>query len=153
MTTSTPDDTAAQQGSAQAVEDPEAVLRTLAASVALLPQSPRQEGDPEMPEGAIALPVIEQDGRQFIPVFTSEDALQAAGADLDSALRIPIAELAASWPSDDLWLAVNPSSEQGLALPPDLVRALPVFAGAGGVSMGGAGDAGTAATGSDQPPP
>jgi len=32
--------------------------------------------------------------------------------------------LAASWPGEDLWLAVNPATEDGLALPPDVVRAL-----------------------------
>jgi hypothetical protein len=45
-----------------------------------------------------------------------------------TALRIPIAQLAANWPSDDIWLAVNPASEDGLGLPPDLVRTLPAFA-------------------------
>jgi SseB protein N-terminal domain len=117
-------------------EDSVAVLRSLATSIALLPQAPPTEGE-ERPEGAIALPVIEQDGRQFIPVFTSEESLRAAGADVDTAVRIPIAQLAANWPSDDVWLAVNPASEDGLGLPPDVVRALPVFAGQGNVTFDG----------------
>jgi hypothetical protein len=107
--------------------DNAAVLRALATSVALLPQAPPAEGE-ERPEGAIALPVIEQDGKRYIPVFTSEESLRAAGADPGSAVRIPVAQLAANWPSDDVWLAVNPASEAGLGLPPDVVRALPVFA-------------------------
>lgn len=111
--------------------DQAAVLRALATSIALLPQAPPAEGE-ERPEGAIALPVIEQDGQRYIPVFTSEEALRAAGADPGTAVRIPVAELAANWPSDDVWLAVNPASEDGLGLPPDVVRALPVFAGQGG---------------------
>jgi hypothetical protein len=110
-----------------AAGDNEAVLRTLATSIGLLPQAPPAEGE-ERPEGSIALPVIEQDGRQYIPVFTSEDALSAAGADPATAVSLPIAQLAANWPSDDLWLAVNPATADGLALPPDVVRALPVFA-------------------------
>jgi hypothetical protein len=104
------------------------VLHDLATSIALLPQVEPAEGA-EQPEGAIALPVIEVDGQRFIPVFTSEDALQSTGGDVATALRIPLADLAANWPSDDVWLAVNPTSEDGLGLPPDIVRMLPVFAG------------------------
>jgi hypothetical protein len=107
--------------------DNEAVMRALAVSVALLPQAPPEEGE-ERPEGAVALPVIEQDGTQYIPIFTSVAALEAAGADAATAVRLPLAQLAANWPSDDLWLAVNPSSAGGLTLPAEVVRALPVFA-------------------------
>ena len=128
MTTSTPGDAAADATAAGPDPDTAAVLRDLATSIALLPQVPTSEGE-ERPEGAIALPVIEQDGQRYIPVFTTEAALRSAGADVDSALRIPLAQLAANWPSDDMWLAVNPASEDGLGLPPDVVRALPVFAG------------------------
>jgi hypothetical protein len=110
------------------MEDTAALLRDLATTIALLPQAPPVEGE-ERPEGTIALPVIEQDGRRFIPVFTSEDSLRAAGADPGTAVRIPVAQLAANWPSEDVWLAVNPASPEGLGLPPDVVRALPVFAG------------------------
>jgi hypothetical protein len=110
-----------------AAGDNEAVMRALASSIALLPQAPPEEGE-ERPEGAVALPVIEQDGTQYIPVFTSESALVAAGADAATAVRLPLAQLAANWPSDDLWLAVNPSSDSGLTLPAEVVRALPVFA-------------------------
>jgi hypothetical protein len=99
--------------------DPEVadVLRDLATSVALLPQVPPPEGE-EQPEGSIALPFIEQDGRRYIPVFTTPEALQAVGADPATAVRIPIAQLAANWPSDDVWLAVNPVSEDALGIPP-----------------------------------
>ncbi|MHA6795624.1 SseB family protein [Pseudonocardia bannensis] len=132
MTTSASDDSApaadAPPGTDQG--DTAAVLHDLATSIGLLPQVPPAEGE-EQPEGAIALPVIEHDGQRYIPVFTSEDSLRAAGADVGSALRIPIAQLAANWPSDDVWLAVNPASEEGLGLPPDVVRTLPVFAGGG----------------------
>jgi hypothetical protein len=121
------------------------ILRELANSIALLPQEGPPEGGEEPPEGAIALPVIEQGGTQYIPVFTSEEALRAAGADPVTALRLPLAELAASWPGEDLWLAVNPSSEEGLTLPPEVVRALPGFVqdpGDGGESDAGKPDAG-----------
>jgi hypothetical protein len=131
--------------------DNAAILRALATSVALLPQVPQPEGQ-EPPEGAIALPVIEQDGQRFIPVFTSEDSLRAAGGDASTAVRIPIAQLAANWPDEDVWLAVNPASEDGLGLPPDVVRALPVFAAQTSGDGHGGGDA-TAGGGSAGPEP
>ncbi|MET8676248.1 SseB family protein [Streptomyces sp. NPDC004647] len=144
MSTSSPDDranpgeeppteAAATGGTPSGAEaaETQAVLEDLANSVALLPEAPPAEGE-ERPEGAIALPVIEQDGNRYVPVFTTEDALRAGGGDPENALRIPVAELAANWPADDLWLAVNPSTEDGLALPADLVRALPTFGRAAG---------------------
>ena len=132
MSTSAPDDlptdpanetvdTAAAQAAAQEM------LRELASSVALLPQVPPAEGEEPPHEDAIALPVIEQDGTHYVPVFTSEDKMRAAGADPESALSVPLAGLAAGWPGEELWLAVNPADEDGLALPPDAVRALPGF--------------------------
>jgi SseB protein N-terminal domain len=129
-----------------AAGDNTAVLRALATSIALLPRIPVAEGE-KRPEDAIALPVIEQEGQRYIPVFTSEESLRAAGVDPATAVRIPVAELAANWPSDDFWLAVNPASEDGLGLPPDAVRMLPVFAeGEDGDAVEGAGpDTGTPA--------
>ena len=119
MSTSAPDDQTAVDPAAA-----EALLRELAGTIAFLPQEPAPEGE-ELPEGEIALPVIEQDGTQYIPVFTSEESLQSVGADPATAVQIPIAALAANWPSDDLWLAVDPSSEDGLTLPAEVVRVLP----------------------------
>ena len=110
--------------------DAQAVLTQLAASVAFLPQELPEGAEPP-PEGAIALPVIEQDGDQFVPVFTSAEALASAGADPATAVEISVAQLAAGWPSDDLWLAVDPSTPDGLTLPSDVVRALPGLVGAG----------------------
>lgn len=129
MDTSAVDDQAPERAEDDAGPDevdPQVLLHDLANSMALLPQEAPADGE-EPPEGAIALPVIEQDGTQYVPVFTSEEALRAAGADLSSALQLPIAQLAASWPSEDLWLAVNPATPNGLAIPPEVVRALPGF--------------------------
>ena len=112
------------------IPDAEVVLQQLAVSVAYLPQELPEGAEPP-PEGAIALPVIEQDGNQFVPVFTSAEALAAAGADPATAVEIPVVQLAAGWPSDDLWLAVDPSTPDGLTLPSDVVRALPGLVGAG----------------------
>jgi hypothetical protein len=108
----------------------QAVLQQLASSTALLPQELADGAEPP-PEGTVALPVIEQDGTQYVPVFTSQETLATAGADPERAIEVPMAQLAAGWPAGDLWLAVDPSSAHGLTLPPDVVRALPGLVGAG----------------------
>jgi hypothetical protein len=129
MSTSASDDQTADDAAntpgAEGV-DPQTLLRELAGSIALLPQEAPADGE-ELPEGAMALPVIEQDGTRYVPVFTSEEALRAAGADPATALRLPLVELAANWPEENLWLAVNPADKDGLALPPEVVRGLPGF--------------------------
>lgn len=114
----------------QAQAETQAVLQQLASSTALLPQEMAEGAEPP-PDGTVALPVIEQEGTQYVPVFTSQEALSTAGADPDKAIEVPIAQLAAGWPAGDLWLAVDPASADGLTLPPDLVRALPGLVGAG----------------------
>lgn len=108
----------------------QAVLQSLAASTALLPQEVPDGAEPP-PQGTVALPVIEQDGTTYVPVFTSQEALVSAGADPQQALAVPVAQLAAGWPDDDLWMAVDPSTDHGLTLPPDVVRMLPQLVGAG----------------------
>ena len=127
QTFQTPDQTPGETPDAAAQAAAEELLRGLANSMALLPQQPPAEGEVPPAEDAIALPVIEQDGTHFVPVFTSEDKMRAAGADPETALSVPLAGLAAGWPGEELWLAVDPASEDGLALPPDAVRALPGF--------------------------
>src|SRR3954468_15382928 len=130
----TPDPTADETGDETGDETTAAaqiaaqeLLRELAGSMALLPQQPLAEGDEPPTEDAIALPVIEQDGTHYVPAFTSEEKMRAAGADPTTALSVPLAGLAAGWPGEELWLPVAPASEDGLALPPDAVRALPGF--------------------------
>jgi hypothetical protein len=117
--------------------DPQVVLRGLATSVALLPQEGPTPDD--APEGALAIPVIEQDEKQYVPVFTSEESLVAAGADPATALRVSVADLAASLGEQDLWLAVDPANEDGLAIPPEVVHALPSLAAAPGGEPDGGG--------------
>ena len=144
MSTSAPDDlptqTTGETGPTPDVDAQaaaEELLRGLAASTALLPQAPPVEGEEKPSEDAIALPVIEQDGTQYVPVFTSEERMRAAGADPETALSVPLAGLAAGWPGEELWLAIDPAAEDGLALPPDAVRALPSFLeGAGQPTVG-----------------
>jgi hypothetical protein len=121
-----PDQTA--NGSAGADQiDPQALLQDLATSIAFLPQDGLADGETP-PDGAIAIPVIEQEGTQYVPVFTSEEALVAAGADPAPAVGLPLAELAANWPSEELWLAVDPGSDSGLTVPPEAIQALAAYA-------------------------
>ncbi|MDQ1621055.1 MAG: hypothetical protein QOE19_3624 [Actinomycetota bacterium] len=104
--------------------DTEAVLRAVASSDVMVPQAGEEGGGPE---GSLSLPVIEQDGTSYVPVFTSESVMHEAAPDIDDAVSVPAAALGANWPSDDLWLAVNPGTEGGLTLPPDAVKSLPVY--------------------------
>lgn len=112
------------------------VLRELASSIALVPHAPLPAGV-EQPLDAVTVPVIERQGQRFIVVFTSEDAMRAAGVSLNSAARVPLARLGARWPSDDIWLAVNPVADEGVGLPPEVVRMLPMFAGSPTSPMAG----------------
>ncbi len=110
-----------------AAGDTEAVMRAVATSQVVVPQTAPAPGE-QAPEGSLSLPVIEQDGTQYVPVFTSETTMNSAAPDLDDAVTVPAAQLGANWPSDDLWLAVNPGTDEGLTLPPDAVKSLPVYA-------------------------
>ena len=127
MSTSAPDGQTPIDASAGL--DPQVVLQQLASSVALLPQEGPAPDD--APEGALAVPVIEQEDKQFVPVFTSQESLVAAGADPATAVQVSVAELAASLGEQDLWLAVDPADENGIALPPEVVHSLPALAAAG----------------------
>jgi SseB protein N-terminal domain len=107
--------------------DTDAVMRAVATSDVVVPQAPTPTGE-DVPEGSLSLPVIEQDGTQFVPVFTSEVTMQSAAPDIDDAVAVSAAQLAAHWPAGELWLAVNPGTEDGLTLPPEAVRSLPLYA-------------------------
>jgi hypothetical protein len=109
-----------------AAEDTAAVMRAIATTEVVVPQAASAD-DGDLPDGSISLPVIEQDGTSYVPVFTSEATMAAAAPDIEDAVSVNAAELAANWPSDDLWLAVNPGTEDGLTLPPDAVRSLPAY--------------------------
>ena len=109
-----------------AAGDTETVMRAVAAAEVVVPQAASAGAD-GVPDGSISLPVIEQDGTSYVPVFTSESTMATAAPDIEDAVSVNAAELAANWPGDDLWLAVNPGTEDGLTLPPDAVRSLPTY--------------------------
>jgi hypothetical protein len=106
--------------------DTEAVMRAVACIEVMVPQAGATDDD--LPDGALSLPVIEQDGTSYVPVFTSEATMNQAAPDIGGAVSVPVAALSANWPSDELWLAVNPGTEGGLTLPPDAVKSLPGYA-------------------------
>jgi hypothetical protein len=103
-----------------------AVMRVVASIEVMVPQTGAVE--PDGAAGSVSLPVIEQDGTSYVPVFTSAAAMNAAAPDLDGAVSVPVVALSANWPSDQLWLAVNPGTAGGLTLPPDAVMSLPDYA-------------------------
>jgi SseB protein N-terminal domain len=121
------DQTEAVIAAGMAAGDTDAVMRAVAASEVVVPQAPGAE-ETDLPDGSISLPVIEQDGTSYVPVFTSEATMNTAAPELTDAVAVSAAELGANWPSEDLWMAVNPGTEDGLTLPPDAVRSLPVYA-------------------------
>ena len=57
----------------------------------------------------------------------SEATMDAEEPDIDDAVSVNATDLPANSPSDDLSHAVNPGTEDGLTLPPDAVRSLPVY--------------------------
>ena len=132
MTAPTPDSSPESQqteaviAAGMAAGDTEAVMRAVATAEVVVPQAAAAPAD-GVPDGSISLPVIEQDGTSYVPVFTSETTMAAAAPDIEDAVSVNASELAANWPSEDLWLAVNPGTEDGLTLPPDAVRSLPAY--------------------------
>ena len=112
-----------------AAGDDDAVLRAVAQSEVVVPQTPESAPEPgEIEDGTILLPVIEQDGTSYVPVFTSERTMNEAAPDVEDAVTVEAADLAANWPTGELWLAVNPGTDEPVTLPPDAVRSLPAYA-------------------------
>jgi hypothetical protein len=114
-------------------------LSTLAVSEVLLPvpgPEAQPEGEPEVPtEGAegtapdpareIQLPVYEQDdGRQLVPVFTSETRMAEALPATRRYRLVQLAVLSGAWPSDDLILSIDTGNEDSLSISGEGVRAL-----------------------------
>ncbi|WP_037908584.1 SseB family protein [Actinacidiphila yeochonensis] len=118
-------------------------LSTLAVSEVLLPvpgAEAQPEGQPEVPtEGAdgaaatgapdpareIQLPVYEQDdGRQLVPVFTSETRMADALPATRRYRLVQLAVLSGAWPSDDLILSIDTGNEDSLSISGEGVRAL-----------------------------
>ncbi|WP_225846070.1 SseB family protein [Streptomyces sp. HPF1205] len=105
-------------------------LSTLAVSEVLLPvpgadEYPEGVGDaPELPR-EIQLPVYEQeDGRQLVPVFTSETRMAEALPTTRRYRLVQLAALSGAWPSDELILSIDTGSPDALSISGEGVRAL-----------------------------
>lgn len=106
-------------------------LSTLAVSEVLLPvpgaaERP-QEPDPTAaePPREIQLPVYEQeDGRQLVPVFTSETRMAEALPATRRYRLVQLAVLSGAWPSDELILSIDTGNEDALSISGEGVRAL-----------------------------
>lgn len=102
-------------------EDQAGFLQTLATGEVLLPQM-----EPVDPDEGMKLPFIEQEGTRYVLVFSSQDRLTESGIEAQDTVSLSGGQLGAAWPEEEeLWLAINPGSEQSVAVPPDAVRALP----------------------------
>jgi hypothetical protein len=136
MTTPSPDSAstldaalAAAVADTDKTETLQAAVQALAGHQLVLPQTPSPDGETP-PEGQITLPVIEQDQTSFVPAFTTPERLTENLPDVSGSIVIPATDLAAAWPSEDLWLAINPGdAATALALPGAAVRALAAVGG------------------------
>lgn len=101
-------------------------LSTLAVSDVLLPVPGTDEnpGGAELPR-EIQLPVYEQDdGRQLVPVFTSESRMAEALPSTRRYRLVQLAALSGAWPSDDLILSIDTGNADSLSISGQGVRAL-----------------------------
>jgi hypothetical protein len=106
-------------------------LSTLAVSEVLLPVPAADEypdaldGGGVEPPREIQLPVYEQeDGRQLVPVFTSETRMADALPTTRRYRLVQLAALSGAWPSDDLILSIDTGSPDALSISGEGVRAL-----------------------------
>ncbi|TQN31403.1 type III secretion system (T3SS) SseB-like protein [Haloactinospora alba] len=83
---------------------------------------PLPEGAGAQEDGSVALPTLELEGSQFIPVFTSQDQLSVNSADLPFTV-IATRELAGLLP-DGVGLALNPGNTASVPIYPDTIAAL-----------------------------
>lgn len=105
-------------------QDP-AALDVLALSDVLVPVpddvSDVDAGDPS----TVALPVLaEPDGREAVPVFTSEPELAELLPAVSRYRLIPLGALADQWPTGNLSLTIDAASPHGMTITSEGVRTL-----------------------------
>jgi len=104
----------------------QAVAAALAAAELWIPQPPGEAtgAASDADEGEeILLPLLEHEGRTYVPVFTSEHQFRIGAPEGMAAVRVPGSAVLASWPEEH-GMAVNPGGEIGVAIAPEDVRAL-----------------------------
>jgi hypothetical protein len=105
-------------------------LSTLAVSEVLLPVPAADDYPDGGPDGSelpreIQLPVYEQeDGRQLVPVFTSETRMADALPSTRRYRLVQLAALSGAWPSDELILSIDTGSDDALSISGEGVKAL-----------------------------
>ncbi len=108
-------------------ETPDAFLAALADAEVYLPApgpAPASEKHVKAKAGdEIPLPLLEQGGERFIPVFSSQRQLARYLPEGTPYLRLQGRALASIWP-DDCRLALNPRGDLGLILSPEQVAAV-----------------------------
>lgn len=105
-------------------QDP-AALEALSMSDVLVPVpddvSDVDAGDPS----TVALPVLaEPDGREAVPVFTSEPELAELLPSVSRYRVIPLGVLADQWPTGDVSLTIDAASPHGMTVTSEGVRTL-----------------------------
>lgn len=83
---------------------------------------PLPQGSGSQEDGSVALPTLELEGAQFIPVFTSEEQLGLNSAELPYTV-LATRDLAEAMP-DGVGLALNPGNPASLPVYPDTVAVL-----------------------------
>ncbi|MFB8774205.1 SseB family protein [Streptomyces broussonetiae] len=103
----------------------QAALDTLASSDVLVPVPDDVADDVATDPAAVALPVLEQPGGEpVVPVFTSEPEMAGLLPFVSRYRMVPLGALASQWPSDELSLTIDASSDHGLTLTSEGVRNL-----------------------------
>lgn len=135
-TSDSPADGAPQEGVqeleaalASAVRDNDqgAAVQALGGHELILPQADAQESGEQR---EVTLPVIEQDEKSYVPAFTTVEKLSQTLPAVTQSVSLPANDLAAAWPSDELWLAVNPGDQEtAVALPSQAFRTLAATGG------------------------
>lgn len=105
-------------------DDPVA-LDVLARSEVLVPV-PDDVSDADAADpSSVALPVLEEpDGREAVPVFTSEPELAGLLPLVSRYRLVPLGALADQWPTGDLALTIDAGSPHGLTITSEGVRTL-----------------------------
>lgn len=104
----------------------EAFLRALAEGELFIPQEGGDEpGRREVGEDGeeISLPLVEHEGRTYVPVFTSLEQFRLGAPESMAFLRLRTDGLVEGWPQEH-GMAINPGGTIGIALESDDVRGL-----------------------------
>jgi hypothetical protein len=126
MTSPTADQSARELEAALATavrdNDQLAAIHALEGHDLILPQADAEQAGEQQ---EVTLPVIEQDQKSYVPAFTTVEKLSASLPTVAQSVSLPAVDLAAAWPSDELWLAINPGDEAtSVALPSEAFRTL-----------------------------